>query len=65
MGSYAAFVWPAWGVTFAVVFGVLYFSLRDLRARQAELKSLEGALPDRAARRAAREGHTESGEQAP
>lgn len=44
MGKYAAFVWPAWGIT-AVVLGAL--TLRALIAARrwsAELKRLQGGL---------------------
>jgi heme exporter protein D len=49
MGGYAAFVWPAFGITAAVLVGLLLASLRDLKAREAELNSLP-PLPGRGAR---------------
>lgn len=41
MGGYAAFVWPAWGLTLVVLGGLLWSSLRSLRARESELAALE------------------------
>lgn len=42
MGGYAAFVWPAMGLS-ALVMAALYIqSHRRLRAREAELKALQG-----------------------
>jgi heme exporter protein D len=42
MGGYAAFVWPALGVS-ALVMATLYIqSYTSLRARQAELDALQG-----------------------
>lgn len=49
MGGYAAFVWPAFGITAAVLVGLLVVSWRALRAREAELDTLP-PLPGRAAR---------------
>jgi heme exporter protein D len=42
MGGYARFVWPAYGIGFAVMAGLLVQSLRSYRARQRELAGLEG-----------------------
>ncbi len=42
MGGYAAFVWPAYGATAAVMIGLLLRSLRTLRVRAAELAALGG-----------------------
>ena len=41
MGGYAATVWPAYGVAFAVLGGLLALSLRGLARRKAELAVLE------------------------
>ena len=41
MGGYAAYVWPAYGVTAAVLIGLLVASLRSLRRAEAELAGLE------------------------
>ncbi len=43
MGGYAAFVWPAFAVAGVVLAALLVISLRDLRARQAELDTLQAA----------------------
>ena len=40
MGGYAAFVWPAFAVTAAVLVGLLVVSLRTLRRREAALAAL-------------------------
>jgi heme exporter protein D len=42
MGGYAQFVWPAYGVTFIVMVGILIQSLRSYRSRQRELDRLQG-----------------------
>jgi len=52
MGGYAAYVWPAYGVTVVVLVGMLVATLRNLRAREAMVRALEAARPTRAARRA-------------
>jgi heme exporter protein D len=54
MGGYAAYVWPAYGLTAAVMLGLLFGTLRSLRARRRELEALEGAGGGRR-RRARRE----------
>jgi heme exporter protein D len=41
MGGYAAFVWPAWGLTVLVLGGLVWSSLRSMRAREKELAALE------------------------
>jgi heme exporter protein D len=41
MGGYAATVWPAYGVTVAILVGLLVQSLRSLARRKAELARLE------------------------
>ena len=43
MGGYAAFVWPAFGVTFLVLAMMVVGTLRRLRATQRELARLESA----------------------
>ncbi len=48
MGGYAAFIWPAFGLTFVVMAGMVIFTLRNLRARQRELARLESAGARRA-----------------
>ncbi|MBI1776547.1 MAG: heme exporter protein CcmD [Proteobacteria bacterium] len=41
MGGYAGFVWPAYGVTAAVLVLLLIDTLRRVRRRRAELVRLE------------------------
>ena len=55
MGGYAAYVWPAYGITVLVLVGMLAATLRGLRAREAMVRALEAARPSRTARRAARQ----------
>jgi len=45
MGGYAAYVWSAYGVTAAVVAGLLLWSLGDYRRRQRELERLQRDRP--------------------
>ena len=46
MGGYAAFVWPALGLS-ALVMAILYFqSYRSLTAREAELEALTRETSD-------------------
>ena len=46
MGGYAAFVWPALGLS-ALVMAALYIqSHRSLRAREAELEALRRAISE-------------------
>ena len=40
MGGYALYVWPSFGLTAAVLAGLLAVSLRGLRAREAALEAL-------------------------
>ncbi len=47
MGGYAAFVWPAFGITALVMVALLVDSLRDLRQRQRRLAELEALHPNR------------------
>ena len=51
MGGYGAFVWPAYGVTAAVLLALLVDSLRRLKAGQRALARLEAQLPKRRERR--------------
>jgi heme exporter protein D len=41
MGGYAAYVWPAYGVTVVVLGGLLIWSLGAYRRRQRELDRLQ------------------------
>ena len=43
MGGYAAYVWPAYGVTTIVLCGILALSLKSMREREALVKSLRGS----------------------
>ena len=63
MGGYAAYVWPAFGVGAVVLVGLLLFSLRNLRNREAVLRQLEAAGGGRRRRRA--ENYNETEEAAP
>lgn len=48
MGGYAAYVWSAFGFTFAVMIGLLVQSWRLARARERELAELRARLrPER------------------
>jgi heme exporter protein D len=51
MGGYAAYVWPAYAVTAVVLIGLLVVTLRDLRSREAMIKTLDAVRPARARRR--------------
>ncbi len=42
MGGYAAFVWPAYGVAFAVLGGLVFVSWRRWRASLTALDELGG-----------------------
>jgi heme exporter protein D len=52
MGGYAVFVWPAYGVTLLALVGLLYTSLRSLRAAERRASLFDAARPRRGARRA-------------
>ena len=41
MGGYAAYVWPALGLTVLVLAGLLIASLKSARRREAELAAVE------------------------
>ncbi len=47
MGGYAAFVWPAYGVAFAVVGGLALFSWRRFRESVVTLERLQQDLGQR------------------
>lgn len=44
MGGYAAYVWPAFAVTAAVLIGLLVTSVRTVRSREADLARLRAEL---------------------
>ncbi len=47
MGGYGGFVWSAYGAAALILIGLLVMSRKDLRARQAEVATLEAASPRR------------------
>lgn len=47
MGGYASYVWPAYGLSVAVLTAVLVVSLRQARRREAELEQLQGLRRER------------------
>jgi len=47
MGGYGAYVWPAWGIAVLVLGGLIFASLRTMRARERELTKLETTSPPR------------------
>ena len=50
MGGYAAYVWPALGLTAAVMAGLAWHAVRSLRREEAAMAALErSAGPERAA----------------
>jgi heme exporter protein D len=53
MGGYAAFVWPAYGLTAIVLVGLVVQSLGRYRRSQRELEQLQRARPPRPGRRIA------------
>jgi heme exporter protein D len=51
MGGYAAFIWPAYGLTVLALIGILWSSLATLRAAERRAARFEAARPRRRARR--------------
>jgi len=51
MGGYAAYIWPAWGLTIVVLVGLLVTTLRAVRRNEAELEALQATMPQRSRRR--------------
>lgn len=49
MGGYAGFVWPSYLVTAVVLVGLVVTSLRGMRAREGELKTLQATVGSRRA----------------
>lgn len=45
MGAYAAFVWPAWGISAVVLAALAGRAILAARRWRAELKRLEGERP--------------------
>jgi heme exporter protein D len=51
MGGYAAFIWPAYGLTVLALIGILWSSLATLRSAERRAAHFEAARPRRRARR--------------
>ena len=47
MGGYAAFIWPAYGLTAVVMAMVIIVSRRSLKDAQATLERLQGETNDK------------------
>jgi heme exporter protein D len=47
MGGYAAFVWPAWLLSAAILAGITFSSVRRLRALERELAAAEAGRDTR------------------
>ncbi|MDH3793178.1 MAG: heme exporter protein CcmD [Rhodospirillales bacterium] len=47
MGGYGLYVWPAYGLTAAIMVAFLISTLRSLRSRKRALKALEADAPQR------------------
>jgi heme exporter protein D len=45
MGGYAAFVWPAFALSFGVLGALLFASLKNLRASEKALDDIGAASP--------------------
>ena len=56
MGGYAAYVWPAFGVTALIMVVLLVASSRSVRARERALKGLEQVRRQRRRAKAQDEG---------
>ncbi len=65
MGGYAAFIWPAFGLTFLVMAIMVVSTLRRLRANQRELARLEAAGARRVRGDARKPGAEGEGTEAP
>ena len=50
MGGYAAYVWGAYGVAAVVLVGLVWQSVKNLRASERELAEAEKSSPRRRAR---------------
>jgi heme exporter protein D len=47
MGGYAAYVWPTYGVAALILVGLWIASVRELRAREADIAAVEATRPRR------------------
>jgi heme exporter protein D len=45
MGGYAAYVWPAYGISFLGLAGTAFLTIRAYMHAQARLAALEGRTP--------------------
>jgi heme exporter protein D len=45
MGGYAAFVWPAYGLSLAVILGLAFNAWRTLKVRERDLAKLRDLRP--------------------
>ena len=61
MGGYAAFVWPAFGVTAIVMIALLVASIRGLRKERRTLELMESARPRRRDRGMSKPGDEATG----
>ena len=59
MGGYAAYVWPAYGLTAAVMLGVVAQSVRRLKANQRRIKAFQDSGAGRRGRREREEASAE------
>lgn len=59
MGGYAAFIWPAYGLTALVIVGLVWQSIADYRAQSAFAEKLEKLSGGRVRRAAAGTGDRE------
>lgn len=50
MGGYATYVWPAYGVAVLILAALWISSVRELRAREAEIEAVETTKPRREGR---------------
>ena len=57
MGGYAGFVWPSLILSAAVLAGLLWVSLRQVNAAEAELAKMEAMRPRRRGRGIKNDGH--------
>ena len=46
MGGYGGFIWPAFGIVFTVLTGLLLVSLRALRSSESTLRTLQASEED-------------------
>ncbi len=61
MGGYGAFVWPSYGLAALVLAGLVFATLRELRAREKRLAILEEARPKRRPRKTGQNATGEEG----